>query len=111
MEEEEHGDSFDDPGDVHYEPQHIEEYDHDSDSEVDLDPAEEDHDDDAETELDGLRFYIGKDSETLWANKTVATVSKTKSINIKVLPGLKGQARLCETRLECFFTNNQCWDG
>jgi len=53
--------------------------------------------------LDDLRFYIGKDGETLWANKTVVTVSKTKSKNIiKVLPGLKGQARLCETRLECF---------
>ena len=53
--------------------------------------------------MDDLRFYIGKDGETLWANKTVATVSKTKSKNIiKVLPGLKGQARLCETRLECF---------
>jgi hypothetical protein len=35
--------------------------------------------------LDDLRFYIGKDGETLWANKTVATDSKTKSKNtIKV---------------------------
>ena len=79
-EEEEQGESFDDPDDVDYEPQHIEE--DDSDSVVDLDPAQEDHDDDAETELDDLRFYIGKDGETLWANKTVATVSKTKSKNI-----------------------------
>ena len=78
-EKEEQGESFDDPDDVDYEPQHIED---DSDSEVDLDPAQEDHDDDAETELDDLRFYIGKDGETLWANKTVATVSKTKSKNI-----------------------------
>jgi hypothetical protein len=53
--------------------------------------------------LDDLRFYIGKDGETLWANKTVATVSKTKSKNIiKFLPDPKGQARLCKTRLEYF---------
>jgi hypothetical protein len=102
-EEEEQWESFDDRDDVDYEPLDTEEDDHDSDPEVDLDPAEEDHDGDAETELDDLSFYIGRDGETLWANKTVAAVSKTKSKNIiKVLPGPKGQARLCKTRLECF---------
>jgi hypothetical protein len=52
--------SFDDPDDVAYEPLDIEEEDHDSDSEVDVDPAQEDRDGAAETDLDDLSFYIEK---------------------------------------------------
>nr|CAI5845609.1 unnamed protein product [Callosobruchus analis] len=97
-EDEVQGELFDDPDDIDYESQHTDVSDHDSDSEVDMDPTEGDHDGVAKAEMDDLDFYIGKYDENVWVNKTVATVSKTKSKNvIKSLPGPKGQARLSDT--------------
>ena len=64
-----------------YEPQLIEDDAHDSDSEIEPDLADADGDFE-EMESEDTNFYIGKDGETLWADKPVASLSKTKSKNI-----------------------------
>lgn len=47
-----------------------------------------------------LRFYIEKDGETVWSNKTIALTSKTKSKNVmKSLQGPKDQACHYKTQL------------
>lgn len=92
----------DDSDDLDYEAEIIEEENHNSESEIDMDIEEEDENVENDETAD-LKFYIGKDNETIWASKNIALPSKTKSKNIiKTLPGPRGQARHCKTRLECF---------
>jgi len=86
--------------DLDFEPVQIFDDDHESESEVDMDDCFMDVD---ENDGDEMRFFIGKDGETLWSNKVVTPQSKTTSKNIiKVIPGPKGQARQCKTPFECF---------
>lgn len=67
----------------------IENSDHDSDSEEELDSPTT-ADEIEESVGENFRFFIGKDGETLWANEPVASISKTKSKNIiKIFPGPK----------------------
>lgn len=62
----------------------VDEY--DSESEIDMELRQEE-------DLVNLRFYVGKDGETLSSNKTIALASKIKSKHIvKSFPGPKGQA-------------------
>lgn len=83
-----------------HEPEAIQEDSHNSDTDTDFNSGDESNDED---EAAGIKFYTGKDGETIWANNTVAIPSKTKSANIiKTLPGHKRQARQCKSRLECF---------
>lgn len=57
---------IDHPNDIDFEPEHIEVNDDDSASEDGMDPPEEgDQDDYMEVGLGDLRFYIGKDGESL----------------------------------------------
>lgn len=96
-------DGIDALDDIDFVEQDIEMDDHKSDSELDLDSDGDDSGSIAEEDFDGLRFYIGKDGETIWSNKTVALAPKTKSKNIiKTIAGLKGQACKCKPHLECF---------
>lgn len=91
----------DDSDDPDYDLEVIEEDIHNSESEIDMDIEQDDRRENDETA--DLKFYIGKDNETIWASNNIALPSKTKSKNIiKTLPGPKGQARHCKTRLECF---------
>jgi len=92
-------DHGDDPD---FEPEVIEDSDHDSDSEEELDSLSTT--DEIEENLgENFRFFIGKDGETLWANEPVKSISKTKSRNIiKIFPGPKGAARQYKTEIECF---------
>jgi len=91
-------DFIDDPD---YEHEYIEEdYHHSSDSAVTLESG----DDSVENEDENnLRFFIGKDGETLWSNNAVSTRPKIKSKNIvKIFPGPKVIVRQCKTPLEYF---------
>nr|CAI5828148.1 unnamed protein product [Callosobruchus analis] len=65
-EDEVQGELFDDLDDIDYESQHTDVSDHDSDSQVDMDPTEGDHDGVAKAEMDDLEFYIGKGDENVW---------------------------------------------
>jgi len=90
-------DFIDDPD---YEHEYIEEDYHSSDLDVTLESG----DDSVENEYEkNLRFFIGKDGETLWSNNAVSTRSKIKSKNIvKIFSGPKVIVRQCKTPLECF---------
>jgi len=92
----------DDSDDPDYDAEIIEEDNHNSDSEIDM-VIEEDAENVVNDETANLKFYIGKNNETIWASNNIALPSKTKSKNIiKTLPGPRGQARHCKTCLECF---------
>lgn len=96
------------PDDIYYELQLIEYSDYDSDSE---DKLEDSMGDDEESykkrrednEIQILTYYIWKNGDTIWANTFLSQTIKTKVVNIiKTIPGPKGEARKCKTRLECF---------
>jgi len=64
---------------------------------------EEDDESAERDETPDLKFYIGKDNETICAKKNRALQPITKSRHIiNIHPSPKGQARHCNTRLECF---------
>lgn len=55
------------------------------------------------TDQDECKFYIGRDGESLWINKTISTTSKAKAKNIvKIFPGPTSCARKARTPLETF---------
>ncbi|XP_049855089.1 uncharacterized protein LOC126335675 [Schistocerca gregaria] len=76
---------------------------HQSESEIDLENGGGNDTYQQELPTNYIRFYIGKDMETIWASSANITSTKSKSKNIVItLPGPTGQARQCETRLESF---------
>lgn len=90
-------DFIDDPD---YEHEYFEEDYHSSDSDVTLESGDDSVENDDEN---NLRFFIGKDGETLWSNNAVSTRLKINSKNIvKIFSGPKVIVRQCKTPLECF---------
>jgi len=69
----------DDQDNIYYEPEEIEIDVHDSESEEETKRADKV---DVKTEDENVRFYIGKDGETLWASDSVAKNLKIKTKNI-----------------------------
>ncbi|XP_039297452.1 piggyBac transposable element-derived protein 4-like [Nilaparvata lugens] len=105
--EEERGEQNDFEDDIDFEAEVIEHDRHNSESENDLEePMEVDEAPvmrEEEENLEGLRFFIGKNGDTLWANRPLHQTTKTKAVNIiKTIPGPKGEARKCKSRSECF---------
>ncbi|XP_046994183.1 proline-, glutamic acid- and leucine-rich protein 1-like [Schistocerca americana] len=93
-------DVSDDPD---YELEGIEGDTHQSESEIDLENGGENDIDQQELPTNDIKFYIGKDMDTIWASSANITSTKSKSKNIiKILPGPRGQDRQRETRLESF---------
>lgn len=94
---------IDDQDDIDFEPENIEEDDHNSKSEEELYDTVNEDDEDDDQEMHGLKFFIGRNNDTIWANKSLSKTSKAKSKNIiKTIPGPNRQAKICKTRLECF---------
>lgn len=97
------GDIETDSNDLDYESEIIEDSGHDSDSEIEMENLPERLDENETNMRETFRFFIGKDGETLWTNKPVANISKTKSKNIiKIFSAPKHNARQCKTEIECF---------
>lgn len=96
-------DQIDDQDDIDFEPEAVEEDDHNSESEEEMyDRMDDDIDEDIH-DMEGLSFYIGRNNDTIWANKQLSKTSKVRSKNIiKTIPGPKAQARVCKTSLDCF---------
>jgi len=94
---------IDDQDDIDFEPEAVEEDDHNSESEEEMyDSMDDDIDEDIH-DMEGLSFYIGRNNDTIWANKQLSKTSKVRSKNIiKTIHGPKAQARVCKTRLDCF---------
>jgi len=96
-------DQIDDQDDIDFEPEAVEEDDYNSEFEEEIYDRMDDDIDEVIHDMDGLSFYIGRNNDTIWANKPLSKTSKVRSKNIiKTIPGPKAQARVCKTRLDCF---------
>jgi hypothetical protein len=104
LSEESEEDGFSNEDDVDFELEQIEEDDHCSNSSQSITSEEIMDDDSRPTSMEeNMRFYLGKDFSTIWANNPQAVPSKTKSKNIiKTFPGPKGPARESSNELESF---------
>jgi len=59
---------IDDQDDIDFEPEAVEEDDHNSESEEEMyDSMDDDIDEDIH-DMEGLSFYIGRNNDTIWAN-------------------------------------------
>ncbi|KAF0723037.1 Envelope fusion protein [Aphis craccivora] len=76
--------------DIDFKPEAVEEDDHNSESEEEMyDRMDDDIDEDIQ-DMEGLTFYIGRNNDTIWANKQLSKTSKVRSKNInKNIPGPK----------------------
>lgn len=95
-------DGLDASDDIDYEPADIEVDNHDSESEEEMDCAN-DASVNIKTEGNELQFYVGKDGKTIWASQPVKTDLKIRAKNAATtFPGPKAEARQCKTEMECF---------
>ena len=78
--------------------EHIEESDHNSDTEQEGSDSESDNDNET------LEYFIGKDKSTKWCKSVCTKTSKTKKKNIvKIFPSPAKCARNTETEVSVFF--------
>ncbi|XP_039283479.1 uncharacterized protein LOC120351205 [Nilaparvata lugens] len=94
--EEECGEQNDFEDDIDFEAEVIEHDRHNSEPENDLEELMVPVMREKEENLEGLRIFIGRNGDTLWANRPLHQTTKTKAVNIiKTIPGPKGEARKC----------------